>query len=34
MNSGYLFVMGLIAFLAAVGPLTFAAYLEYKEQDN
>jgi hypothetical protein len=34
MNSGYLLVIGLISFFAAVGPLTFAAYLELQDREE
>lgn len=34
MNESWLFFWGLIAFLLAVGPLTFAAYLDLKEKND
>jgi hypothetical protein len=32
MNEVVLFILGLVAFLFAVGPLTVAAYLDWKEK--
>jgi hypothetical protein len=34
MSDTLLFIFGFIAFSFAVGPLAFAAYLDYKEKDE
>lgn len=32
MSDGFIFAWGVVAFLLAVGPLTFAAYYDYKNK--
>ncbi len=33
MNDAFIFIFGLIATILAVGPLTYAAYLDYKDKE-
>ncbi len=34
MDNTYLFMWGVVAFLFAVGPLIYAAYLDFKEKSK